>query len=310
MTYLIVSTSFFLLDREIKKIVGEHSCKTINLKDVDLSEAIEDASYSSMFSDDEEIVIIKNLEVVLDNKKENKDMELLLEFVKNNDKTVILTSIKSVPMKSKVGKELNSLIKTINTPIITKPYELANFMNEELRRIKYGMSKETLDLFCNKCASNVDVALQELEKLKLIKGDNTLISKQDVDEYVSNYNMNDIFDFKDAFVNKRIMDADNYLEELENSKAEVVPIIVMLAKEFELIYAIKACAEKRMSNEEIGKSLGNMHPYRVKLLRETGAKYSFEKLESIIKYLCDADRRCVSEDNLGFDEIRKLLIEL
>ena len=53
-----------------------------------------------------------------------------------------------------------------------------------------------------------------------------------------------------------------------------------------------------------------MHPYRVKLLRSAGAKYTLEEIKKDIQYLCKLDLKMVSEDNLGWDEIRKFLLML
>ncbi len=84
----------------------------------------------------------------------------------------------------------------------------------------------------------------------------------------------------------------------------------MLAKEYITLYDIKLLSTKRLTNDQISSMLNNLHPYRVKLLRESSIKYTEEKLEEIILYLCNLDARLVSEDNLGYDELRKFLLLL
>ena len=100
------------------------------------------------------------------------------------------------------------------------------------------------------------------------------------------------------------------IDELEYSKMELIPIVVMLAREYITLYDIKLLAQANNTNEMISKILNNMHPYRVQLLRTTSMKYTLEALERIIMYLCDLDKRLISEDNLGFEELRKFLLIL
>jgi len=150
----------------------------------------------------------------------------------------------------------------------------------------------------------------EFNKLKSIKGKARTITESDIEEFVSNYNVSDIFDFKDAVINKNITKSMRMIDDLENSKAEIVPIVVMLAKEFQTLYNIAVLANNKKNNDEISRCLGNMHPYRVKILRESSRKYKLDELKRHILYLCNLNLRLVSQDNLGFDEIRRFLIDL
>ena len=152
--------------------------------------------------------------------------------------------------------------------------------------------------------------MNEFLKLKDIKRDNRLITDVDIDLYVSNYNTSDIFSFKDAIINRNIEKSARMIDEMEYSKLEIIPIVVMLAKEYITLYEIKLLSTKRLTNDQISSMLNNLHPYRVKLLRESSIKYTEEKLEEIILYLCNLDARLVSEDNLGYDELRKFLLLL
>ncbi len=309
MNYLIVGNSFNLINDEIKKIIGSSKPDTYSLSDVSLESVLDDLSYNSMFQE-EKVIILKNLEVL--NKKENENAIKRLEDYlgsKNEGITLILVSNEKVGVRSPLKGMLNK-VKVIETPIITKAFELAKILEGKIKADGFGISSQTLNNFASKCAINYDIALSEYEKLKSIKGNNRLITDKDIEEYVANYNMTDMFGFKDAVINKNISKAVVMLDDLESAKMEPIALVVMLAKEYQLVYNIKLMSNAKMTNEAIGKELDNMHPFRVKVLREAGSKYTIEELEKIILELCNMDLRMVSEDNLGYDEVRKFLIQL
>lgn len=311
MNYLIYGSSFNLIDREIDKIL---ECKTPNvysLLDVPLNDILEDISYGSMFEEEKHLVL-KNFESIFNSKKDNSlAIENLSAYLKkpNKNTTIIFTSGEK-PSSRGPAKEILKNLTLIETPIITKSYELAKKFADEIKKDGYGISQNALNIFCEKCAANYDVALNEFSKLKQIKKENKLITEEDIANFVSNYNTSDMFGFKDAVINKNITKSLEMLDDLESSKMELIPLVVMLAKEYQTLYNVKLLTEKRLSNDQISSALGGMHPYRVKLLRESATKYKVDEIEHIILFLCNLDLKIVSEDNLGYDELRKLLLEL
>ena len=99
-------------------------------------------------------------------------------------------------------------------------------------------------------------------------------------------------------------------KDLEASKVNALPLTVMLEKEYETLYDIKYLSMQKLTNDEISKKLGNMHPFRVKTLRSSSAKYSLDEIEKDIDFLSNLDYKLVSQDNLGIDELRTFLLEL
>lgn len=311
MNYLIYGSSFNLIENEVDNVLKGRKANRYSLETTSIKDILEDVNYSSMF-EEEKIIIIKDFDLLLSSKKDNeKDIQALIEYLKspNKDVTMLLLSKDKVSSRG-VGKDIVKCVKVIETPIITKSYELAKLIGEKIKSDGYGISQNTLNVFSERCASNYDIALNEFNKLKLIKKDNKLITDQDVSNFVSNYNMNDIFGFKDAIINKDLNRALSMLDDLESSKMEIIPLIVMLEKEYSTLYNIKLLSDKGLNNDAIGKEMNNMHPYRVKLLKDAGRKYTKGQLEKLIKYLCNLDLKVVSQDNLGYDELRKFLLEI
>lgn len=307
MNYLIVGVSYKLIEKEIEKIVDGRHYKTYCIGDISLDDVLTDASYCSLF-DDEKIIVLKNFEE-LSNKE--KELELLNAYLDEKNNTIlILVSTSGLNSKSKPNKEILSKLKVIETKNPTKAYEVALFVKEIAKEYGFKINDDVASRFAVKCASNIDVIIMEMDKLKLIKGTNALINMDDISKSVANYNADDSFELKDAIVNKDIKRAEELINEAESAKLELIPIVVMLAKEYELLYTISSLVRCKKTNEEIGKLLGNVHPYRVKMLRMCASKYSEEKLKGLLLYLCNLDLKCISCDNLGLLELKKFLLEL
>lgn len=310
MNYLVYGSSFNLVDREVFKIVKGRPFESFNLDETPLEEILEDVGYDSMFAEDK-VLVLRNFEVLLVSKKDNeKRLARLKDYLTspNENTTLIFTSSEKVSSRG-TGKDFLTLLKVVETPVIAKSYELSKIFGEVIREAGYRITPNALNIFCEKCVANYDIALMEFEKLKAIKKDNT-ITESDIEEYVSNYNTDNLFAFKDAVLSRNIKLASEMLDDLESSKMEIVPLVVMLAKEYQTLYNVKLLAGKKYTNDKIGEELNKMHPYRVKLLRELSNKYNESELEKLILKLCDLDLRIVSEDNLGFDELRQFLLLL
>ena len=309
MNYLIYGNSYKLIDSEIEKLVKDYEKTVYFIGESSLSEIIEDVSYNSLF-DEKKVIVVRYIEKLFKSKSEdNSELELLLNYLNNPNENVIIifVSYEKINSRSKLNKEILSKLKVIETPIYEKSYELVKALDPIIRKDGYVMSQNALNLFVTKCNDNYDISLMEFDKLKKIKMPG-LITEDDVNNLVCNYNMDNIFGFKDAVLNKEIKKAIELLDDLEASKVNALPLTVMLEKEYETLYDIKYLSMQKLTNEDISVKLNNMHPFRVKTLRGISAKYSLEEIEKNIEYLCDLDYRLVSQDNLGIDEIRKFLI--
>lgn len=311
MFYLIYGNSFNLVQDETKKIFGDKNYETISCDDLTFDEILNELEYSSMF-EEEKNLLVKSFNVLFENKKENaENLERIKRYLEETSKstTIVFLSESKIESKPKINKEILNLLDIIDTPVINKSYELANIMREVMKKEGYGISQNALNMFSEKCNLNYDIALSEFHKLKRIKKD-VLITESDVENLVSNYNMNDMMAFKDSVIQKNVKKALELLDELESSKMELLPLVVMLAKEYQVVYNVKHLFLNKHTSEEVSAILDKMHPYRVKILREAGNKYTTEELLEKILYLCNLDLKIISQDNLGYLELKNFILTL
>lgn len=311
MNYLIYGNSYKLIDDKLKEIIKSKEVNTYYMEDIDINQIIDDISYTSLF-DNEKTIIVKNVEILFNNTKKNIDkLNKLKNYLENpNDtSTLILISNEKINERTKINKEILSYLNIIQTPIYTKTYELTNNINKILKDYGYTINQIDLETLINKCLNNYDIIINEITKLKEIKKPG-IITNKDIEDIISNYNINDIFGFKDAVLNKECQKALDMLDDLNYAKVDALPLVVMLGKEYSTLYDIKYLTTKNFTNEQISKELDNMHPFRVKTLRLISNKYDLDEIKNKILYLANLDMKLISQDNLGLDELRKFIVEL
>lgn len=311
MNYLIYGNSYKLIDDKLKEIIKSKEINTYYMEDIDINQIIDDISYTSLF-DNEKTIIVKNVEILFNNTKKNIDkLNKLKNYLENpNDtSTLILISNEKINERTKINKEILSYLNIIQTPIYTKTYELTNNINKILKDYGYTINQIDLETLINKCLNNYDIIINEITKLKEIKKPG-IITNKDIEDIISNYNINDIFGFKDAVLNKECKKALDMLDDLNYAKVDALPLVVMLGKEYSTLYDIKYLTTKNFTNEQISKELDNMHPFRVKTLRLISNKYDLDEIKDKILYLANLDMKLISQDNLGLDELRKFIVEL
>ncbi len=310
MNYIIYGTSRYFIEEEIKKIASNEKNK-FYMNDIPLEEILNEIRYKSVFEENKSIIIYSADKCFKQSAKDEiNGFDEFKKYVSNNkSQPLILVLNKKVNERIKVNKELLSLFKIISTPMVTKSSEFVFEINKICNENGIAFTNAALYLLAEKCSNDIDLAVNELHKIKNI-GNKSIFNENDVELYISNYNLNNFFGFKDAVINKNFKKARKLLIDLESSKANIISIVISLEKEYEMIYNIKALSKRGYTNEKISATLNNMHPYRVKILKEVASKYTFEKLESIILYLCNLNYKLVTDDNLGYGEIKKFLIEL
>ena len=161
----------------------------------------------------------------------------------------------------------------------------------------------------NTC-NNIDLLLNELDKLSLITKD---ITFKTVSEYSSTYiipkdefeelDYNDIsFKFVDALINKKFKDTFAYFDKVIERGDDMYSLIGLINSSYSNIYMVKEALSHGMSDEEIMNEFGYKKIGRVFIMKKNGNIYSLDELRDIIVKLSDIDLRI----KLGADPINSL----
>src|SRR5699024_182405 len=138
------------------------------------------------------------------------------------------------------------------------------------------------------CSYRNEKIMHELEKLKLYKLDEKVITIEDINRIVEKEYDDNIFDFVDCIIAKQKQKAYQIYQHLLLQNEEPMKIMILVANQFRIMYQVKVLSQDGMSEKEIASFL-EIHPYRVKLAKEKSYSYSFADLRNNLKKLAEID---------------------
>lgn len=293
MIYLLYGTIEFLISREIKKIIKENNIDNIdisnyNLENDLLDNILDDAQMNSIFNN-KKVMVIDNSYIFTGNIKKkglNHNTDLLIKYISNKNPDTILIFV----INEEKIDERKKIVKLIKDNGIVKEYnKLQNinaFVKQELEN--YTMDNNTINFFVDFVGENLAIIVSEIEKLKLYKDNDTVITKDDILNLSSEFVEIDMNDFTNSIVTKNIKKALKNYNEMIKYGEEPLQIIIRLANQFRIIYQAKELSKKGYSNKDITNIMG-IHPYRVQKALESAYLFSSKDLLKYLKKLSEID---------------------
>ena len=165
--YLISNESFRLINEEIKKIVKGNNYETFNLNKCSIKEVIEEASYFSLDSN-VKYLVVSNANIFGSDKIGDVTTDLVLKYMTNpNPNTVLIfTTQKTIDTRKKIVKELKNKYKVINTPKMDRK-SLSSFLIDYIRQNDFDIDYQTINYVINNSYNDLDIMLNELDKVML-----------------------------------------------------------------------------------------------------------------------------------------------
>lgn len=286
MVYLLYGTKDFQINEEIKKITKNQNEMNINKYDLDnslIQNAIEDAETISMFGDKKTVIIDNANMFTGTTSKDSEIIENYLNHINSHTNLIFLVHNEKLDTRKKITK----LIKKVG-----KVKEFNDELNQTTLIKKlfngYNIENKTINLFLNRIGNNPLIIKNEINKIKIYKGDDKTITDEDILNLTTKKVEIDIFKLIDYIVKK---DKDKALElyyEMLKMNEEPIKIIVILANQFRLMYQSKELLKKGYSEKDIASTL-KIHPYRIKLAIQNGRNYTKETLLKYLNSLANID---------------------
>ena len=289
MNYLLYGTEKFLIDTEIKSIINKSEIEDINISKYDLeintiNEILEDANTISLFSSNK-LIIVENAFIFSRNNKKLDGIELLEEYLNNKNDSIIVFIYNNEKIDS-----TKKIVKLIKNSGIIKEFNLLKNINSIVKNMfdEYKINDNTINFLIDRVGNNLEIIYQEVEKLKIYKIDDKIITNQDIEDVcVENINL-DIFKFVDDIINKNKKSAIKTYHELLKLNEEPIKIIALLASKFRLMYQASTLAKKGYTEDSISEIL-KVHKYPVHLAVVAGYKYNPKILIKYLNDLADLD---------------------
>lgn len=293
MLYVFYGIDDYLIKKEIEKVKKKNKIEEVemsryNLEVDSLKDVVEDASMPSMFSENK-LIICENAMFLTGSTKKGlveQDVSLLDPFFEQPDQHVHVLFIvpnEKLDERKKIVKKLKkeATIKACNqTNNIGKIVE--NMLDD------YQMSPRNIQLLIQRSGENLMLLENEIEKLKIYKWDDKVITEEDILELTTKTIDINVFTFIDNIIAKKKEQAMETYDEMIKLNQEPIAIIIMLAGQFRIMYQSKELLLRGYTEKSIAETLG-VHPFRVKKAIEKARMYSSETLLTYLKQLRELD---------------------
>jgi len=290
--YVVYGNEKYLIESSLNKIIENNHDSEIVKYDLNfdlVNNIIEEIISFPLFADKKIIVISNALFLTgLSNNisdEEIKALEKVLEDIPEQINLVLVVENEKLDGRKNLVKKLlkDSNILECNKLSDQEAYE---FVKNTFEEDNYQIDLKAINSLLDKSKENLTLLMSEIDKLKIFKVDTKIITKEDVDQLVSKYDYDNIFELTNSVVNKDLTKALFLYQELLKRGEEPIKIIVLLANQFRTIFQVKKMLINTNNKKEIADKL-KIHPYRVELAKRINI--SEEMLLDYLEKLADLD---------------------
>ncbi len=291
--YVISSESALLVNEYINNIVKDSkNIATFDLNMVSLDMAILEAGYISMFGETK-YIIVKNANFFGSAKLNEKDMEILLNYLEqpNSLSTLIFVCNGPIDARKKITKIVKEKYKLEIIPNL-KFYEIEKRIGDFLTKNGFKYAPQAVKYIVSNNLNNYDLAMNEAKKIILYYDEAGFISYEDVVKISAKTINSNNFSFVDAVVDNDLETSLSLFKDLKVMKVEPSVLVSLLARDFRIMLNLKTLQEQgkreyAMMNElglqdwQLEKYLKKIFPYKIKELESIMLKLA--KLDLDIK---------------------------
>lgn len=285
--YLLSSPSYHVINAKITSIAGDNKNITINsLNDMSIYDCIDDASYFGL-SDEARIIIIKDVKYFGGKFNYEEETTALFNFLSSDYEDITFIFVCDSIVKTKdFTKKVVSLGAEIMDFTELDDATIKQTINDYVNSKELVLDPAALDLILKNSLNNLDVAIQDIDKMSNI---NKHITLDLASVYGIKLESVDTFDFSNAVIAKNFNTAFTLLDKLLESGVDEFQILGVLASSYINMYMVRDAVNHGLSDEEIAKKLGYSGTGRVYVMKKNSKIYTTEDLENIIISLSDLD---------------------
>ena len=259
------------------------NCSIYSGKDVNV-DGIIDMAHTMPFFAERRLIIVENSGLF----KTASD-EKLVEFLKNVPQTShILFVEEDVDKRGKLYKAVAS--KGYAAACEGQDEEtLEKWVMGLLKKENKTITADALNLLIDKAGANMENIRREVEKLVCYKYFDAGITAEDVEEICTIQVQNRIFEMVEAVAAKNQKNALALYYDLLALKEAPVRILVLIARQFNMLLQVREMTQKGYPESEIAKQTG-LHPYYLKKKYIPQARqFKLAQLEAALKSCVEAD---------------------
>lgn len=288
--YLLYGDDKAILNKEIndlKKKISINDDAVIYYDIIDVNNIVDEALTIGMFSSNKLIIIDSTS--YLSEKKEVSNIGCLEDYFNNynsNSYLLFISNSSSIDSRKKLVKLISGKgeIKKIEATSDYLIHYVKDFLDD------YEISGINISYFLSRCGTNINNINNELDKLKLYKLDDKVITKDDIELLTQENIDNSVYDLVNSLLKNDSARAIKLYREFTENGMDVSQIIAIIAAQIRLLFQVKRLYNSGKSNDEIAKILEFKSVYRVKYLLSDSYYYSEDDLLKYLLKLADIDR--------------------
>ena len=303
--YLVASNDKITLDNKLQEIIKKSPDAEIvhyDLSEVAIDKLIEDLDTYNFLSN-KKVIVGHNASFLSTDKVKQQvehNFEKLEKYIENpNPDNVLVLVCDNLDKRKKLVTTL--LKKAELTEEITNIHTLIKKRLED-----YQMSSNTEKMLLEYCMNDYERVFHELDKLKLYKMEDKVITEKDIEAIVMKSMDDNIFHLVDSILTGNKKYAFLLYQDFLLHGEQVVNIIRILSNKIRLIYQVKVLLNDGNSDQTISKLL-KVHEYPVKLARESSYRYTEKALLEKLERLASLDLEIKSGQTSGQVEFEVLL---
>ena len=307
--YLFYGEETYLLETRVKKIKKEYQqlilgINFIQVDDTNVEELIADLE-TPAFGFDKKLIIAKNTGIFKKEKKTTKSdskkkkvddtklplNEKIAKYIQENSEElkdiVDLVFVEQEVDKNALYQAIEKVGEVKEFALLKLPDLIANIKKIAVA-YKVNIDDATAKYLVECCGTSMQDLINELRKLIEYKGENSNITKQDIDLLCTKQIQAVIFDLTDNLGKKETSKALEVYNGLISNKEPIQKILITLYNHFKKLYIIKI-AEKY--NEDVATAM-NLKPNQLFLVSKykTQARYfETQELREVLEALIDLD---------------------
>ena len=304
--YLIVSENKITLDEKIKELKKDDSYEVVyyDLRETNISRLVEDLNTIN-FLCNKKIIVGTNAFFLSSEKAKsevNHDLDLLERYLDNPSDNILILVTDNIDKRKKIT---SNILKKCT--LVEEISDINSLIKKRLE--DYTMDNIAINKLIEYCRNDLEKIFNELEKLKLYKVFERVITSKDIEEIVTPTLDDNIFHFVDSILSGNKEYAFKLYHNFILHGEQVIPMLILVSNKVRLIYQVKVLTNQGNSDQAISKLL-KVHEYPVKLAREAGYKYTDKHLLEILEKLSKLDLDIKSGETLGEVEFETLLASI
>ncbi|MCI8335735.1 MAG: DNA polymerase III subunit delta [Peptococcaceae bacterium] len=254
------------------------------------------------FFSSQKLVLVENASLWLGGGKKNSktveteepeqtkvNLECLLEYLANpvENTCLIFLAEAGIHKNRKLVKAVVKVGRLVEFPLL-QGGEVYEFIRREFQKRHTDYEKAVADYLILSVGNNLFLLTQEIDKLIDYCGGAPLVTFDQAKEIVSQNSLFTVFALIDAVASKDGGKSLLLLAEMIRQGESEQKILVLLARQFRLIYQTKCMRAAGYRNADIAKTLGQ-HPFVIEKAAKESNDFSLESLEKSLMILLDVD---------------------